>query len=819
MNKHVRFIIIISPLLLLFTLQAKSQNHSQIVSEIQKTKKLTNALQLADEYLKKDTTKEYSETAAIIAQLEKLKTTINSENGHYMEIMAKLNFLNENYNQAVTFYQAAIKLYSEQDKIKKVAINTSHLADVYNEMVDYISAIEYYEKALLYYIELNDSEGICLEYRNLGKAYLIWGQYDKTVFYLNKALQIAKTDNDVNDVTSIYTQIAEIYREWGEYNNAFDYYNQLIAYQNKNLLFADIPHTLNAVGEIYLEWKLFSEAETYFREALEKCTTLNDSVGMAKSYHNLGNCFAQSTKYNEAINLYFQTLKLNSKIGSTNEISEILFDIGSVYAKSDSLAKAIDFFNRSLEMAKKVGNASVAKECYKGIYEIHERNGEYKEALKAHEMYFMAHRSIASRTSQANIAELRVIHETNKRMKENENLKQTQIIQELELRNKKIRINMLSLLFIFVFIIALILYFLYRNSKKNKDFLQEIINSIGNPLFVINSTTHRIELANKSAIAEGFLTGENYYTTKLSDDSTRNRPIDNSLLDIIIEKKTESKKEFSIRKNDQDLYFEINSFPIFDAKKSVIKIIETVVDISELKKSSIILRQNNELLTLKNQEISAQTLIIQESLEQKKILLKEIHHRVKNNLQIISSLLNLQANTIKDKIAIATLHEGQNRVQAMALVHKTLYQTDDLSQIPMENYIKQLISYLGISYKIRNKQITSNIQAQNITLNVDTAIPLGLILNELISNSFKYAFNETEKGEIKIFITQQNSSTYLLHYADSGPGLPSDFDYQKASSLGLRLINILSKQIMAQLKYENNNGLNFFIAFDEQNSR
>ena len=145
---------------------------------------------------------------------------------------------------------------------------------------------------------------------------------------------------------------------------------------------------------------------------------------------------------------------------------------------------------------------------------------------------------------------------------------------------------------------------------------------------------------------------------------------------------------------------------------------------------------------------------------EREVLLKEIHHRVKNNLQIISSLLNLQARFIKDKSAVDAVQEGRNRVKSMALIHQKLYQQDNIQGINMPEYIENLSRALLTSYKIKGDRITVDRKVDAIYLDIDTAIPLGLIINELLTNSLKYAFPENEKGELKISLLQDLS---LIH--------------------------------------------------------
>lgn len=219
--------------------------------------------------------------------------------------------------------------------------------------------------------------------------------------------------------------------------------------------------------------------------------------------------------------------------------------------------------------------------------------------------------------------------------------------------------------------------------------------------------------------------------------------------------------------------------------------------------------------SIKNQRLIAeQKNIIENSLTEKDSLLKEIHHRVKNNLQMVSSLLSLQTKNTRSKAAIVALEEGKSRVKAMALIHQKLYQNDDLSVIEMQGYIESLINSVQSVYKKGGHNISITIDAEGTELDIDRAIPFGLILNELVSNSFKYAFPESdENGKIYIHLRKNGEQGYF-EYSDNGVGLPEDTDERTHSSMGLRLINRLVNQLQSKLNIDRSKeGVRFWFDF------
>lgn len=220
------------------------------------------------------------------------------------------------------------------------------------------------------------------------------------------------------------------------------------------------------------------------------------------------------------------------------------------------------------------------------------------------------------------------------------------------------------------------------------------------------------------------------------------------------------------------------------------------------------------LKSLKNKRlIENQKQIIENSLIEKDSLLKEIHHRVKNNLQVVSSLLSIQTKNTRSKSAINALEEGKSRVKAMALIHQKLYQNEDLSVIKMQEYIESLSASIQSVYKKGGFRINMHIDAHSAALDVDRAIPIGLILNELISNSFKYAFKGEKTGNIFIQLKEENGHI-LFDYKDDGIGLPPGFDVDASGSMGLNLIRRLANQLRSILNVDTDvNGVHFWFVF------
>jgi PAS domain S-box-containing protein len=204
---------------------------------------------------------------------------------------------------------------------------------------------------------------------------------------------------------------------------------------------------------------------------------------------------------------------------------------------------------------------------------------------------------------------------------------------------------------------------------------------------------------------------------------------------------------------------------------------------------------------------------IKTSLREKEALLKEIHHRVKNNLQVVSSLLGLQSRSVADPEMRKMFSESQNRIHSMALLHESLYQSENLSQVNFPDYIRELAAHLFHSYGVAAERIHLRTDLDRLFMNLDAAVPCGLIVNELVSNSLKYAFPDGRTGEIRIVLRELHSGLARLVVADNGVGLSSDMDWASTKSLGLRLVRTLAQQLGAKIEVIRQSGTEIQLTF------
>ena len=245
--------------------------------------------------------------------------------------------------------------------------------------------------------------------------------------------------------------------------------------------------------------------------------------------------------------------------------------------------------------------------------------------------------------------------------------------------------------------------------------------------------------------------------------------------------------------------------PVFDANGAVARWFGVCTDIHEQKLVKELLEE----------QVNSRTRELRRALGEKETLLKEIHHRVKNNLQVVSSLLRMQGQHLSDPVAVEALKDSQSRVLSMALIHERLYGSQHMDEIDFGEYTHKLVAELFRSYA-HSLKITSCVNADSVILNIDQAIPCGLILNELVTNGLKYAYPHGTVGELHVNLFETAAGQVVFSVSDAGAGLPPDFDWRQSKSLGLPIVNLLAKQIGGTFAVKGPPGATFLVEFRKQ---
>jgi len=576
---------------------------------------------------------------------------------------------------------------------------------------------------------------------------------DKSIMYANEGIRLGnKLSNTI--VTAEFYKVAGIaYDIKGNLDSALFYLNHAKRiFLNKGQI-ALLSNTISDIALAYYFRGIYELSLTNNFEALGYREKLGDKSLIAKSFNNIGLVYRVIKDYPKAVEYYKKSLLIKEELKDTSGILNTLINIGSTYQFQLKYDSALLYGHKTLVLAKLVKNS-------KDVVNSHANIGLAQIGLAD---WKNAERNLNQALIKANeidyLEPLYSIYEGIGRIK----MSNKQYNSAIEWFNKGVNLSS------------------ERNRKEMLasfySNLSECYEKMGNYKFAYN---YNIE---STSIKDSLLNVETFRQINEFNTIYKTTEKENEIL--LLSEEGRQKEEALIRSKRERKY-----------------LILAIIFFSVFTGFIFYAYRNNKL---KKEKINKQKEIIEKSLKEKEVLLREIHHRVKNNLQIISGLLNLQSRQIENTEAQEAVREGRNRVKSIALLHQKLYQQENLTGVDMMEYIQDLSNTIQQTIKDEEKDIQVEINCNNLTLDVDTAIPLGLIINELLTNSFKYAFTDKTKGKILLHLNEVDDKLILL-IKDDGKGFPNDFDLTKAKSFGMKLLQSLSIKLKAEVEIKNDNG-------------
>ncbi len=587
-----------------------------------------------------------------------------------------------------------------------------------------------------------------------------------------------------------------------EPNTALTYSRQLLELSKKIGYRDGIGYGHLSIGGIYNRLGAHEKAIAELKTAAGLFTKMKDESSLSKAYAELGIVFSKLGNFPESIYYNLASLKIVEQQDDAFAIASSQINIGILYKQHGDYDKALQFYHAAIETTKKLkpeDAAYVQGYAYNSMGQAYLKKNQTDLALEMLERAKEKARPFNDSFIDADIY-LAI---------GNAYLVQRKPQQAIE--NFK--------------------HSLELNTKNNAQTgISECYLQIGRAQFELRQISEALTYTNK-ALAIAKTTGQKEFVrdayANLADINNATQNYRAAYINHVLFKQANDSlfnEEKNKKLTEQQMTYE------FDKKQAAIKAKQQQKDADTLasaKKQNMVkyailavlvivsmiafftfrnLRRNQR----QKKRIEEQNAIIQQSLTEKETLLREIHHRVKNNLQIISSLLNIQSEDIKDANVLSSIQEGQSRVEAMSLIHQNLYQSEHLNNVDIENYMKSLVEYLSKMFRGDSKSVDVHIETSGIRFDIDTAIPLGLIVNELVSNAYKYAFDANDAGKINISIKAKNDTDYELNISNDGKPLPPDFDAKKTSSLGLKLVAILSRQLRGKFSSASENNLTSF---------
>jgi len=543
------------------------------------------------------------------------------------------------------------------------------------------------------------------------------------------------------------------------------------------------------------------KATIYFYKTRDLCLKTGNRDTLSRAYSELGILFSKQGNFPESLKNSLLALRIYKELGYTLSIANEYVNIGIIYKQQQKYKEALNSYSKSLQTMKNLHteDADYSRCCIENaIGQVYLKQGKHTQSLKVliealgmakkfEDPYFDGDTNLTIAKNYYSLGDYKKAQDYN--------TKALDLFKKIQYKSGEadcyISIGLCS----------------YKQGNfndaiKNTNKGLEIGKETGELEWIKNAYGNLAEIYNHQGNYKLAYTNEVLY--KATNDSLFNSEKDKKFTELkMINEFDNQQQALKIQQQKKDTQLELETEMQRNIKYAVMAIlffmslltIGIYYNLKRNQKQQKIIEQQKAVVESQNEQI-------QYSLTQKETLLREIHHRVKNNLQIISSLLNIQSQDIKDENVLSSIQEGQSRVQAMSLIHQNLYQSEHINNVDIESYLKELVAYLSTMFKSSSKSIHVAIETSGIHFDIDTAIPLGLIVNELVSNAYKYAFDTKNQGNIEIIIKSINDIDYEMQVNDNGIGLPDDFDSSQSKSLGLKLVSILSRQLRGRLTFD-----------------
>jgi PAS domain S-box-containing protein len=672
-------------------------------------------------------------------------------------------------------------------------------------------------------------------YKRIGNTYNILKRYDQAKIFFTKGIKRGIIAKDTFNICDNYIGMGMNAHDKGDSDSASICYKLalqiLISFHNPTLT----SKVYRALGDLYLSLNDYSKAQYYYQNVIE--TNTNSPWNNAKNSGAVLTLLAYISQLHKDYHtsLIYNKLALDWRKNHKQEdlyISSLL-NIGNSFLDLKEYDSAFYYLTMGLDLANKQSLHKLKEFGYKNLYSYYLNKNNWKSALRYYKLFSEAKDSVFAENNRFNVS----LFETNQILseseKKNEILKNENDIQKLNIRIKTIQIVVLLVFIILSFLIIALIYRLYIKNKRSKLALKTINQHLDqeiedrkkieeqlreseslhrfltdNSMDVICRTGKDLKLSYISPSCRniyGFTSSEMLAMTSQADiiHPDFHRILKDEFDEMILLREPTKFTYRTLCADGTYFWAESHVNPIFDETTGELKeLISVVRDVSH--------------------RIDQEEALV-ESAKQKELLIREIHHRAKNNFAILISLMNLQLVENEDKKLQGCLDELKLRVRTMALVHDQLYRSKNIITLSFSEYLKNLS--IVVSKAFQKDGIVLHTNIEDCYFDIDTALPLGLIVNELLTNAFKYAFNNRSGGNIWVEFRpvledekdpELEDIYWILTVRDDGVGLPAGFELNDASTLGMQVITVLTGQLQARLKIEHTGGACFTILLPDQ---
>ena len=699
----------------------------------------------------------------------------------------------KSYDQSLEYGHQALEIARSSHIDFGVVISLLTLAETYLHMEEYEKASEEYLEAESVILKLRDKKELPEIYDGLTKVWIVAQNEEKALEYAVKSYELQKQEGDVKSISDQLIKIGNVYFHFFNYEQALDYYYQALDIEDANQLVwrqGLIRHNLSMA---YFKLGDFAEAQKNINLLLENADQGKNRWEYADGLGFRGYLHGKMGKYELALRDYNAALKIYNEIKDFSSQIEILISIGNIQMRSGKIKQAKETYLQARDMANKYNHVTGLASLENNLAVIAEINKNYDEAIKKNITSLNLEKSdenmIGIITSLYNLGNLYLILSNYdnsvksflQSLELSQGLGEDFLIKEIYFRLAELYTQTGD----------------YKKAlefhKKYSDLNYELNIADLQTRFEVGKKRYEVELLKKqntilnlqkSRMWMGMISLAVLVVLMVWVNASKSKV--NKALKVEVRERSRTENELKKIKSELEQRVALRTSELTRLNESLQK------EVSDR-------RQYQEKLEL--------------SLEEKDVMMKEIHHRVKNNMQVISSLLKMQANYIDDETLVGIFDDSYHRVKSMSLIHEKLYRSDDLARIDFQDYVQSLTSLLMNTFT-PPCQIDFEFDLKDILLDVNIAIPCGLIINEIITNSLKYAFADREHGKVIINMTHDLFSGYILKIKDNGIGLPEGFDVNKTRSLGMRLVYLLSEdQLEGKVEIGSDNGTEFIITF------
>ena len=666
----------------------------------------------------------------------------------------------------------------------------------------YQKALDEYEAAHQKYYKAGKYEEAFKALESKSSSYMFLSQTDsmmrnslRGIAIIDKHHVFEEKRKDVNASIAELLYIKEDFRE------SISYYKKILIPYKEAGDDKGYASILMQIGDCFRILVEKDSAEYYFNQAEPLMEASGDSASISKIYIKKSVFHSTQYEYEKALDYSIRSIKLLDDKKHTYFKTGAYQNIATVFRKMKNNTQAIHYMKKGIELAESKNYQQILATIRSSYAEVLLAENKVEEALSqialAKDIFSKTNKK--KRLSGILYTEAKILLTQGRKAEAKKVLNTSLATYDFPERTHQIS-NLLASLAIDE-----------GNFKASKELLLNQLE-VGEEKKLLVELNRSYELLAKSEEGLGQFKKANQYLKKRDQlkDSLYNIGTNEIAQTMVAEFQFDQQEKEIQLLNTQN---EVKALEIESAKKQ--RLVSYAI-IGGLGLSSLLLyfffsskRKSNQLLQEKNQ-------VITKALNDKDTLLREIHHRVKNNLQVIGSLLRLQSNYTDDENVLQAINEGQSRVRSMAIIHQKLYQKENLTGVGTKEYLEQLIKELFATYKVDLNKIHLELDIDNIDLDVDTVIPIGLVANELISNALKYAFTNKEQGKLKVSLKEVKKQL-VLKVEDDGVGISNLNVVEQPTSFGWNLINIFKDKLDGNIEVDTSEGTSIKIAFNDYN--